>query len=111
MIIVNAGKKLRLSMPELDNDTIVYEIFPRLPVKSVHHFRCLSKANRGITSDKRFLRKVSLYAPRRQLISIPESLPPKIDIYYAKEKISDDGVRSIRPTSFDDRFIGGCIFI
>ncbi|KAL3640930.1 hypothetical protein CASFOL_015898 [Castilleja foliolosa] len=104
-------KKLRPSMPELDNDTILYEIFPRLPVKSVHRFRCLSKAYRAITSDKTFLRNVSLYAPRRQLISIPQSLSPKIDVYYAKENVSDDGVRSIRLTSIDDRFIGGCIYI
>ncbi|KAL3648680.1 hypothetical protein CASFOL_005083 [Castilleja foliolosa] len=104
-------RKLRPSMPELDNDTILYEIFPRLPVKFVHRFRCLSKAYRGITSDNRFQRNVSLYAPRCQLISIPQSLPLKIDVYYAKENVSGDGVRSIRLTSIDDRFIGGCIYI
>ncbi|KAL3622909.1 hypothetical protein CASFOL_033209 [Castilleja foliolosa] len=91
--------------------TILYEIFPNLPVKSVHRFCCLSKAYRGLTSDKRFLRNVSLYAPRRQLISIPRPLPLKIDVYYAKENVSNDGVRSIRLTAIDDRFIADCIYI
>ncbi|KAL3623047.1 hypothetical protein CASFOL_031863 [Castilleja foliolosa] len=58
-INIPKGKKLRPSMPELDNDTILYEIFPRLPVKSVHRFRCLSKAYRGLTSGKRFLRNTA----------------------------------------------------
>ncbi|KAL3636159.1 hypothetical protein CASFOL_020706 [Castilleja foliolosa] len=54
----------RSTLPTLPDDIIFYHIFPRLPVKSIHRFRCVSTSCRRLTSDRNFLAALRLHSGR-----------------------------------------------
>ncbi|KAL3648868.1 hypothetical protein CASFOL_005271 [Castilleja foliolosa] len=105
------GKKFNGSLPSIPDDVIFYEIFPRLPVKSLHRFRCIARSFRVLTSEKRFLDVVRCYGPRRQLISFPRLLPLEIDLYNANFSVWPYGPGFSLATAIDDPFINRCIYI
>ncbi|KAL3652318.1 hypothetical protein CASFOL_001999 [Castilleja foliolosa] len=104
-------KELDGSLPSIPDDVIFYEIFPRLPVKSLHRFRCIAISFRGLTSERRFLDAVRRYAPRRQLISFPRLLPLEIDLYHVDFAVSPNRLGAIPATAIQDPFINRCIYI
>ncbi|KAL3639433.1 hypothetical protein CASFOL_017340 [Castilleja foliolosa] len=107
----NRGKKLDGSLSFIPDDVIFYEIFPRLPVKSLHRFRCIARSFCGLTSERKFLDAVRRYGPRRQLISFPRLLPLEIDLYHADFAVSPYGLGAIPTTAIQDPFTNRCIYI
>ncbi|KAL6577730.1 hypothetical protein OROMI_010058 [Orobanche minor] len=67
--------------PTLPEDIIFYQIFPRLPVKTLHRFRCISTFCRRLTSDRQFLTAVRHLSPATYFLSFSSSLPTKISLY------------------------------
>ncbi|KAL0408783.1 UNVERIFIED_CONTAM: F-box protein [Sesamum radiatum] len=61
-------------LPPLPEDLIIFEIFSRLPLKSLYRFRCVSKAFRSLTSDPQFLDAFRSRSRRRFLLSFSSSL-------------------------------------
>ncbi|KAI3452949.1 hypothetical protein Pfo_009612 [Paulownia fortunei] len=59
--------------PPIPEDIIFFEIFPRLPVKSLHRFRCASKFCRSLTSHPRFLDAFRSRSRRHYLLSFSSS--------------------------------------
>ncbi|KAG8382984.1 hypothetical protein BUALT_Bualt05G0136700 [Buddleja alternifolia] len=59
--------------PPLPEEIIFYEIFARLPIKSLIRFRCVSKFCRSLTSDPHFLDAHRRLSPPRYLLSISSS--------------------------------------
>ncbi|KAL3648220.1 hypothetical protein CASFOL_007644 [Castilleja foliolosa] len=108
---VRNGKKLDGSLSSIPDDVIFYEIFPRLPIKSLHRFRCIARSFRGLTSERRFLDDVRRYAPRRQLISFPRLLPLEIDLYHADFAVIPYSLGAIPATAIQDPFTNRCIYI
>ncbi|KAL6566425.1 hypothetical protein OROGR_002040 [Orobanche gracilis] len=67
--------------PTLPDDIIFYQIFPRLPVKTLHRFRCISTFCRRLTFDRQFLTAVRHLSPASYFLSFSHSLPTDISLY------------------------------
>ncbi|KAG8382993.1 hypothetical protein BUALT_Bualt05G0137600 [Buddleja alternifolia] len=61
--------------PPLPEEIIFFEIFARLPIKSVFQFRCVSKFCRSLTSDRLFIAAQCHRSPPTYLLSYPSSSP------------------------------------
>ncbi|KAG8382982.1 hypothetical protein BUALT_Bualt05G0136500 [Buddleja alternifolia] len=60
--------------PPLPEEIIFFELFARLPIKSLLRFRCVSKFCRSLTSDPHFLAAHCGLSPPRYLLSFSSSL-------------------------------------
>ncbi|KAG8382990.1 hypothetical protein BUALT_Bualt05G0137300 [Buddleja alternifolia] len=61
--------------PPLPEEIIFFEIFARLPIKSLFQFRCVSKFCRSLTSDRLFIAAQCHRSPPTYLLSYPSSSP------------------------------------